>query len=118
MNPGNVEQSVGKTEVGDRPVGIALEQLQSGEEPECRDEKGNFQQQRNGPAQRVVRLVVVLTVEGLQHHEALVAFEYLFDVVDSGLQLFEPDTFLLLHGVRASVEGKNQQINCQTQGDN
>ena len=112
-----MQQTVGLSEIADRQKGSSVKQIQVGQKAIGRYEKGNLQQQREGTFQGIIRLVAVLSVIGLHHHEPLVALEYLFDMVDAGFQFYQPHPFFLLHGVRPAVERQHKQVDRDTQGN-
>ena len=115
MYPGDGNQPVGGAEVGDRPEGHALKELQPGQEPVGGDEKRDLQKQRHRTAQNVGGLVVVLAVVGLQDHHFLVAAERLFDVRHAAVQAGLHVALLFLQRVGPHIERQHQKVHDQAQ---
>ena len=113
------DQGVRLPQIPDRPEGRTLQQAQPRQIAVGGHKKRNLQQQGQGSPQHAsVRLVAVLPVVGLQHHEALVAPEGPFDLLNPRLQQRRLLTFLLLNPVRPAVDRQHHQIHGQTQQHN
>ena len=70
--------------------------------------------QKKRTAQGVIGFVIVLSVIGLEHHEALVALEDLLDVIDDGLKLLFLEPGLLLDPVGTPVQREYQKAESET----
>ena len=117
VHAGDGNQPVGGAEVGDRPEGHALDELQPGQEAVGGDEKRDLQKQRHRTAQNIRGLIVVLAVVGLQDHHLLVAAERLFDVRHAAVQAGLHVALLFLQRVGPHVERQHQKVHDQAQHD-
>ena len=112
------KQRIRCAQIADRAERHAAQQLQAGKKAVGRNKKRDLQQQGDRPFQRIGRLIVILPVVSLQHHEAFVALERLFDVRHPRLQFRLYISLLGLQSVRPPVQGEHQKIHRQTQEDN
>ena len=109
------QQTVRRAEVGDGAEGHPAQLRKVREEVVGRDEERDLQHERQRALERVEGLVVVLAVVGLEHHEALVAGEALFDMRHPGREPLLDLPLLCLDGVRAPVERQQQEVHRQAQ---
>ena len=110
------QESVRRAKVGNGAKGHAAQLGEIGQEMIGRNKKRDLKRQRQRASEGINRLVVVLAVIGLQHHEALVAAEGLFDMVDPGSKLFLRRALLRLDRIRAAIERQQKGVERQAQG--
>ena len=80
----------------------------------CHKER-DFQKERERAAQGIDRLIGVDAVIGLKHHIALVILEYLVDMLNTRGHLLVPIMLCSLDGIRAVIQGEQQEIETETQ---
>ena len=117
VSPPMVRKASGAAEVFKEQEACALQGGEVRQEVIGGDEERDLQNQCDRAPEGVDRLVVVLAVEGLGHHVALVALEGLLDVLEERGHLFLPVLLFALDLVGAVIERQQQEVDGKAQGD-
>ena len=102
-------------QIGNRPEGDPLQNGQVRQEVIGRHEERDLEQEGQGAPQDIIRLIIVLAVEGLEHHEALIAGEGFPDLIDPGLQALRDFLLLPLEGIGLFIQRQDEDVDRDTE---
>ena len=111
------KQGIFFSEIADKAEGHAFQALHAGEKIICRDKERDLQKKRRRTAEGIDRGVVILAVEGLKDHEALVSGEGLLQMRDTGSHFLPRIPLRGLQLIRPLIEGQHEEIYRDTQHD-
>jgi len=95
-----------------------MQLLEMGQKVIGGDKKRDLDEQSDGTPQNIGGMIVVLPIEGGEHHEPLITFEGLLDSSNPALQPFSVIPFFLLDLFRHMVQREGDHGNNKAQSDN